>query len=151
MPGRKHDFDLVRKIALSLPDVQESTAYGSPALKVRGKLLACIPTHRSAEPESLVVCTGFEVRTDLLAAHPDIYYLPPHYQNHPLVLVRLSRIRTQALRDLLHLAWRFLAAKKTARNQPKPLHPAQPYQEAGPGSRSHRQDPRRPRPPRPLL
>jgi len=32
--------------------VEESTAYGSPALKVRGKLLACVPVHRSAEPGS---------------------------------------------------------------------------------------------------
>src|SRR5271168_3714589 len=41
-------FDTVRKIALAMPGVAESTAYGSPALKVHGKLLACVPSHRSA-------------------------------------------------------------------------------------------------------
>jgi hypothetical protein len=40
----------VRKIGLALPSVEEGTAYGAPALKVRGKLMACVPTHRSAEP-----------------------------------------------------------------------------------------------------
>jgi len=47
------NFDTVRNIGLVLPGVKESTAYGSPALKVRGKLLACVPAHRSAEPGSL--------------------------------------------------------------------------------------------------
>jgi len=43
-------LDTVRKLALELPGVEESTAYGAPAFKVGGKLLACIPTHKSAEP-----------------------------------------------------------------------------------------------------
>jgi hypothetical protein len=42
------DFDTVRKIALALPGVDETTAYGAPALKVHGKLLACVPVNRSA-------------------------------------------------------------------------------------------------------
>jgi hypothetical protein len=64
-------FDTVRKIGLTLPGVEESTAYGSPALKVRGKLLACVPTHRSAERGSLAVRVDFDDRADLLAAAPD--------------------------------------------------------------------------------
>jgi len=66
-------FDTVRKIGLALPRVEESTAYGSPALKVRGKLLACVPAHRSAEPGSLVVRVGFDDRAELLAAAPDYH------------------------------------------------------------------------------
>src|SRR5580693_3909700 len=49
------DFDAVRKIGLTLAGVEASTAYGAPALKVHGKLLACVPAHRSAEPNSLAV------------------------------------------------------------------------------------------------
>src|SRR5246500_1455492 len=52
-PRRNHgstiNFDSVRKIGLALPGVDESTAYGSPALKVHGKLLGFVPAHRSAE------------------------------------------------------------------------------------------------------
>jgi hypothetical protein len=108
------DFETVRKIALAMPDVEESTAYGSRALKIRGTLLACIPTNRSAEPDSLVVRIDFDRRAELLAESPDVYYLPDHYVNYPSVLVRMSRIHPDALRDLLDMAWRFVTAKKPA-------------------------------------
>jgi hypothetical protein len=62
------DFDTVRDIGLKLPGVEESRAYGAPALKVRGKLLACIPSHRSAEPGSLAVRIDFDDRAELLTA-----------------------------------------------------------------------------------
>ena len=115
MAGNKIDFATVRKIGLTLPEVEESTAYGSPALKLRGKLLACIPTHRSAEPGSLVVCVSFEDRAELLAGAPNIYYLPEHYANHPSVLVRLSRITPDMLRDLLGMAHKLASAKTKSR------------------------------------
>ena len=50
---KTHSFDEVVRLASDLPGVERSTAYGSPALKVNGKMFACIPTHRSAEPDSL--------------------------------------------------------------------------------------------------
>ncbi len=111
MPRNKIDFDTVRRIALGLPDVEESTAYGSPALKVRGKLLACIAIHKSAEPGSLAVRVGFDRRAELTATAPDVYYLTDHYVNYPVVLVRMSRLHPDALRDLLGMAWRFVTAK----------------------------------------
>ena len=111
MPRNKIDFNTVRKIALSLPDVEESTIYRSPALKVRGKLLACIPIHRSAETDSVAVRIDFDRRAELMAAAPDVYYLTDHYVNYPVVLVRLSRIHADALRDLLSMAWRFVTTK----------------------------------------
>jgi hypothetical protein len=117
MAPNKLDFDAVRKIALSLPDVEESTTYGSPALKVRGKLIACIAIHRSAEPESLAVRVGFDARMELIAAAPDIYYVTDHYLNYPVVLVRLSRIRRDALRDLLGMAWHFVTMKTLGRKR----------------------------------
>ena len=115
MPRKKIDFDTVRQIALALPDVEESTAYGSPAFKVRGQLLAGIAVNKSAEPGSLGVCVDFDQRAELLAADPDVYYLTDHYMNYPFVLVRLSRIHPDALRDLLGMAWRFVTAKKPPR------------------------------------
>ena len=108
----KVDFDTVREIALALPGVEESTAYGSPALKVGGKLLACIPINKSAEPGSLMVRVDFARRAELLAESPDVYYVTDHYENYPSVLVRLARIHPDALRDLLGMAWQFVTAKK---------------------------------------
>src|SRR5205807_7121811 len=87
MPRDKIDFDTVRRIALSLSEVEESTTYRSPALKVRGKLLACIPIHKSLEPGSVPVRLGFDRRLELMAAAPIVLYLPVHYVTYPVVLV----------------------------------------------------------------
>jgi hypothetical protein len=111
MRDNKISFETVRNIGLELPGVEEGTMYGSPALKVHGKLLTCLPIHKSAEPNSLAVSIDFEQRAELIAAAPDTYYLKDHYVNYPVVLVRLSRIRLDALRDLLALAWRCVTAK----------------------------------------
>jgi hypothetical protein len=108
----KIDFDTVRKIGLSFAGVEESTAYGSPALKVHGKLMACIAINKSAEPGSLGVMVDFDRRAELMEGAPDVYYVTDHYVNYPCVLVRLSRIDVDALRDLLGMAWRFVTAKK---------------------------------------
>ena len=112
MPGRKVTFDEVRAIGLGLPDVKESTMYGSPALKVCGELLACMAIHKSAEPGSLAVRIDFDQRAGLLADEPETYYVTDHYVNHPVVLVRLSRIRIDQLRELLNSARRFVMAPK---------------------------------------
>jgi hypothetical protein len=111
MPRNKIDFDTVRRIARELPDVEESTAYGSPALKVRGKIMAGIPVNKSVEPDSLGVWIDFDQRAELLSGAPDVYYVTDHYVSGPIVLVRLSRIQEDALRDLLRVAWRFVTAK----------------------------------------
>ena len=105
------DFATVRKIGLTLPGVEQSTAYGSPALKVHRKLLACVPAHRSAEPGSLVVRVDFDDRAELLAAAPDVYYVPSHYFDYSAVLVRLSRVTPNVLRDLLSMAHKFVTAE----------------------------------------
>jgi hypothetical protein len=95
--------------------VEEGTAYGSPALKVRGKMFACIPSHRSAEPDSLVIRIDFDRREELIAADPKTYYLKDHYLGYPCVLVRLTRIRRDELRDLLLMAWRFVSTSEKRR------------------------------------
>ena len=104
-------FATVKKLALAMPDVEEGTAYGSPALKLHGQLLACIPTNKQAEPDSLVVRVDFDQRDELLAAEPGIYYLKDHYVEYACVLVRLKRIHRDALRDLLLMSWKFVSSK----------------------------------------
>ena len=115
MPKKKIDFDLVREIALALPDVEESTIHGAPSLKVRGKLLTCPALHQSAEPNSLAVRIDVIQREELIAAEPSVYYVTEHYVKYPMVLVRLSSIDRYALRDLLETAWRFANSKKKGR------------------------------------
>ena len=116
MPRSTFDFDTVRKIGLALPGVEESTAYGYPALKVHGKLLACVPANRSAEPGSIVVRVDFDDRAELLAAAPDVYYVTDHYADYSAVLVRLSRVNPDILRDLLDMAHKFVTANVAPRS-----------------------------------
>ena len=116
MPKAAVNFDTVRNVGLGLPDVEESTAYGSPALKVHGKLLACIPVNRSAEPGSLVVRVDFNDRAELLAEAPDVYYVTDHYVGYDAVLVRLSRINHDALKDLLRMAYKFVTRSAAPRS-----------------------------------
>ena len=113
-------FATVRKLGLALLDVEESTMYRAPALKVRGHMFACMASHKSAEPNTLVVLLGFDERAELIAADPETYYLKDHYLNHPSVLVRLSRIPRDDLRALLLKAWRFASSrhKSPARRRP---------------------------------
>ena len=115
-------FDTVRKIGLALPGVEESTTYGSPSLKVGGKMFACMAIHKSAEPHTLGVRVPFAQRDELIAAEPRIYYLKDHYVNYPIVLVRLSRIHPDALRDLLRMSHGFISAiLKPARRGTRPV------------------------------
>jgi hypothetical protein len=116
------NFDTVRKLGLALPDVVDGTAYGAPALKLRGKLLACIPTNKSAEPNCIAVRIDLEQRAELLRQHPDIYYITDHYAPYPTVLVRLSKITRTDLTELLRDAHRFIMppAPKTAITTSRP-------------------------------
>jgi hypothetical protein len=121
MPAAKVTFDMTRKIALSLPEVEEGSMYGAPALKLHGRLVACLAIHKSAERDSLVVRTGFDERAALLSEEPATYYITDHYRNHPVVLVRMAKIRPDQLEDLLRSAWRFV----TAHEKHKRRHAAQ--------------------------
>ncbi|MGH9738154.1 MAG: MmcQ/YjbR family DNA-binding protein [Candidatus Acidiferrales bacterium] len=112
------NFDAVRKIALELPGVEEDSAYGGRAFKVDGKLLACTPVNRSAEPGSLGVRIDINDRAHLLAEAPDVYYVTEHYVPYPMVLVRLSRVTPDVLRDLLRMAHKFVTAKPKSRRCP---------------------------------
>jgi len=116
MPRSTINFDTVRNIGLRLPGVEESTAYGQPALKIHGKLLACLPAHRSAEPASLVVSVDFHDRAELLAAAPDVYYVTEHYVGYSSVLVRLSRVNPDCLRGLLRMAHQFVTRDAAPRS-----------------------------------
>jgi hypothetical protein len=113
MPDTRRDgFDKVRKAAARIPLVTEGTSWGAPALKIRGKMFCCRPTHRSAEPNSLVVRLQFMDRDFLLGSRPDVYYVKPHYVNYPCILVRLPRIRAKELRELLEISGEYVGGKR---------------------------------------
>jgi|SRR5579863_6100562 len=120
-------FENVEEIARTLPGVEVSTAWGQPALKVRGKMFACLASHTSAEPNTLVVRMDFAQRDALIQEEPGTYYLKEHYMGYPCVLVRVSSVLPDALRELIIGAHRYMSADPSRR-------PARP----GPGTRKPR-------------
>jgi hypothetical protein len=108
----KDAFEVVRTVGLALPDVEATTKYdGSPVLRVGGAFMAGLATHASAEPDTLIVRTDPDDRVNLLEDAPETYYLTDYYAPHPVVLVRLSRIDREALRDLLSVSRRLTLPK----------------------------------------
>jgi hypothetical protein len=102
------EFEEVRRIALALGNVEEGMSYGTPAFKVGGELF--VRMHQDGE--SLVVRTDFEQREELMASDPETYYITDHYLNYEWILIRLSRVHPDALRDLIRMAWRLASTSK---------------------------------------
>ena len=74
---RRHTFAAVEAIGGALPDVDVTTAWGQPALKVHGKVFVCMASHKSAEPNSLIVRTAFADRDALVEEDPATYLCLP--------------------------------------------------------------------------
>ncbi|MBI3567916.1 MAG: MmcQ/YjbR family DNA-binding protein [Gemmatimonadetes bacterium] len=94
-------FAVVRALAAVLPGVEEAMSYGTPALKVKGKLLARL----REDGETLVVRTTPEDRELMLRTWPKLFHLTEHYRDYPFVLVRLDKIDRKQLAEVLEDAW----------------------------------------------
>ena len=103
--GASVSFEDVAAAAVKFPEVEISKSYGTPALKVRGKMLARL----KEDGETLVLRSDFVDRQILTQADPDTFFFTDHYRDYPLVLVRLARVSRSALPDLLERAWRQVA------------------------------------------
>jgi hypothetical protein len=99
-------FDDVRKIALTWPEVEDDTSYGTPALK---KLLV-----RLREYGDSLVMPGVppDERDMLVESQPKVFYFTDHYKDYPYVLIRLSKAARATVEPLLRRQWRTLASKK---------------------------------------
>jgi hypothetical protein len=105
-------FDDVRKIALAWPEVEDGTSYGTPALKVRKKLLV-----RLKEDGDSLVVPGVppDERDMLVARESKVFYFTDHYKDYPIVLIRLSKAKRAIVGPLLRRHWRTLASKAEVR------------------------------------
>jgi hypothetical protein len=105
-------FDDVRKIALAWPEVEDGSSYGTPALKVRKKLLV-----RLREDGDSLVMPGVpqDEREMLVESRPKVFYFTDHYRDYPMVLIRLSKASRGIVEPLLRRHWRALASKAAVR------------------------------------
>ena len=106
-------FDDLATLLLDWPHVEAGTSYGTPALKVKGKLLVRL----REDDDSLVL---FEIppeeREMLIETEPELFYFTDHYRNHPMILARLSQADADRLLPLVKRRYeRLLAPKKRAR------------------------------------
>ena len=105
-----HDWDTVREIAATFPGAEESTTYGKPAFKVDGRLFTWISPDRQAG-DALAVRVDSDEKELLLDAD-DAYFQTPHYDGHPIVLIRLERISREQLEERIEDAWLLRAPKR---------------------------------------
>jgi hypothetical protein len=89
-------WKVIREIMASFPQTSEYTSYGTPAYKVNKKLLVLHSDDRDI----------------FLKKDPDVFFFTDHYANYPFVLVRLSKIRKDNLREAITQSWKELASKK---------------------------------------
>jgi hypothetical protein len=106
--GSRVTYDTVRELARELPEVEESTSYGTPALKVGGKLFVRLKD----DAETIVLRTDAFERAHLIRADPQIFFITEHYREYPWVLVKLSEVPRAQIGELLEGAWRRVAPKR---------------------------------------
>ncbi len=104
-------YDTVRRVGLTLPNVEETTSYGTPALKIKGNLF--VRLHQDLD--KVVVKMPFDRREELMAADPETYFITDHYRDYPWILVSLAKVPREALPDLLKIAYREAAREKKRR------------------------------------
>ena len=102
----------MQKLAGKLPESEESTSYGTPAFKVKGKLFVRL----REEGDVLAIYT--DDKEGQMAADPSVYFSTPHYDGYPMVLLRLPEISENELREVLTDAWRLKAPPKVRNAHP---------------------------------
>ena len=102
-------WDDVRRLALKLPEAEESTSWHQPCFKVAGKTFLNLSP---SQPGALVVRVELEEKPLMIASRPDVYWETPHYAKYPALLVRLEAIDEDELRERVLDSWLWVAPKR---------------------------------------
>jgi hypothetical protein len=100
-------WDEVVALGRALPQVEVGTAYGTPALRVRGKFLGRV----REDGETLAIRCDIDERPLLVEKHAELF-VTPHYENYPMVLVALPKADPALVRELVEDAWAERAPKR---------------------------------------
>ena len=106
------DWEAVRRIAGAFPGAEESTTYGKPAFKVGGRLFVWISPDRHAD-DALAVRVDPDEK-ELILGSDDAFFQTPHYDGHPIILIRLERATRAQLEERIEDAWLLRAPKRLA-------------------------------------
>ena len=105
------DWGTVRAIAARLPGAEESTTYGKPAFKVKGKLFAWVSPDDEAGG-ALAVRVDPDELALFVETTPDRYFQTPHYDGHSILLLRMDAISSQELEERIEDSWLLRAPKR---------------------------------------
>jgi len=110
----------VRRIALSLPGVTESSDRFAFSVESKGRQKGFVwvwmervdpKKPRSPNPDVIAVRVRDQAeKAALIAGEPDLFFTEPHYDGFPAVLVRLPAIANAQLGTLIAEAWRSQAS-----------------------------------------
>jgi hypothetical protein len=106
-------WDDVVRIATALPEVEETTSYRTPSLKVRTKGFARLRTE--AEGGLMLKCPMDE-KEALLASGDPAFCTTPHYDGYGAILIDLERVDPGHLAELIEDAWRASATPALRRS-----------------------------------
>jgi hypothetical protein len=116
-------WDDVRGIALALPETSERVSRDRCQWLVKDKLFVWERPLRAKEVEALGAAApdgpilGARVehvgaKEALLADDPRIFFTTPHFDGFPAILVRLDRIATEDLEEVVTEAWLVRAPRR---------------------------------------
>lgn len=110
------DAEDVRRIALSLPDTMEKTAWSMPTFRVAGKMFATLPEDET----SMAVRCPKEERDELVLAEPEKFWIAGHEAQSAWVRARLAALDGEGeLRDILADSWRQAAPTPLLETHPR--------------------------------
>jgi hypothetical protein len=102
-------YERVLALTATLPGVEHTRAYGTPCIKVLGKIMARLRTESEG---GLALRCDFPERHMLMQADPRAFYVTDHYMNWPMVLINLTEVRWDAMPGLIEAAWRLVAPRR---------------------------------------
>lgn len=129
------DLHDVATIAAELPDVREGARQGYRTWYVHDKAFAWERPFRKADitrfgkttpPDGPIVAlrvADLDEKEAVLATSPAAVFTIPHFDGYPAVLVQLSTMPAQVLRESIIDAWLACAPRRLADSYVKKLHP----------------------------
>lgn len=95
--------------ALAMPETAETTSYGTPSIKVAGKLMCRLRTEK--EGALALRCSASE-KAALVNSDDPAFFTTPHYDGYDYILIDLDTVNSDELFELIAEAWHIVAPAK---------------------------------------
>ena len=116
-------FDDVKRLTAHLPEVEEGTSYGTPALRVRGRSFCRLWSEREHrrdhvhDTEVLVIFCELDLKDILIESSPGVLFSTPHYEGYGAILIRLADVSHDALSEYLEDSYSLRAPASLLRSR----------------------------------